>query len=171
MKYKILSSKQNKIKKIVEIMPLILFVILAIMDICGYYVNKIILLITCIYMFLPISIVRRKYIGDFELSDQYISFITQKKEYIKLNFTDIKHCKLSYVGAKGQIHFMVGGWSWETGYSFFEIQTNDNVYKIIFLSESLEDESNLINYTEILKRNSIPYFFSLKSTKYRSYEK
>lgn len=168
MKYKILSAKQNKIKKIVEILPLIIFAILAIMDICGYYVNKIILLITCIYMVLPISIVRRKYIGDFELTDQYISFITQKKEYIKLNFTDIKHCKLSYVGAKGQIHLMFGGWSWETGYSFFEIQTNDTIYKINFLSETLEDENNLINFTEILKRNSIPYYFSLKNRKYTS---
>jgi len=167
MKYKILSTKRNKIKIIVGLLPLILFVILGIIDISGFYINKILLISLIIYLLLPLSIVKNKIIGDLELTNYYISFFTEQSGYIKIDLPKIKHCKLKYLGAKGNIHLMARGWSWESGNSFFEIQTKDTVYKVIFLSESIDDENELISYTEVLKRNNISYDFSLKNRKYR----
>jgi len=162
MKFDILSEKRNKYRLRIFIFILILFAISTEIVIqTNNFIAKIIFFATCIFFLTPIFLIGSKSIGEFELNDNYISFITQQGEFVKLCFSEITHCKLIYFGSQGSTHVMAGGLTWNSGVSTLTITTKKQKYEVLFLSKSLDDQDRLIKYLDILNNNNISYRFEM----------
>lgn len=169
MIFKILSEKRNKYRFRMFFFILILFAVSTEIVIqTNNFIAKIFFCITCVFFLTPIFLIGSKIIGEFELNDNYISFITQQGEFVKLYFPEIIHCKLVYFGSEGSTHVMAGGLTWNSGVSTFTIITKEQKYEILFLSKSLDDQNRLIRYIDILKNNDISYYFDMKGRTFES---
>jgi len=169
MTFKILSKRRNKNKFMINLLLLILFGMLGFIVIKTDDLSaKILLFIIILFFITPLSLVRNKTIGNFELDENCIRFITQQGELVRLNLLDITFCKLEYGSYKGNIHFMAGGWSWESGVNQFEIEAKEKKYEILFLSESMKDVDKIFQYIDILKKNNISYHFEMNGRTFES---
>jgi hypothetical protein len=162
MKFEILSEKRNKYRFRIFFFILFLSALSGVIVIeTNNLVAKIFFGITCVFFLTPIYLFGSKIIGEFELNDNDISFLTQQGEFIKLYLSEIIHCKLVYSGSEGSTHVMAGGLTWNSGVSLFTIRTKEQQYEILFLSKSLYDQDKFIRYIDILKNNSISYYFDM----------
>ena len=169
MKFDILSEKRNKYRLRIFIFILILFAISTEIVIqTNNFIAKIIFFATCIFFLTPIFLIGDKTIGEFELNDKYISFITQFGDKIELKLIDIISCQIKYAGCKGDLHIMAGGLIWNTGVNKFKIETNEKKYEILFLSQSINDKDKIFQYINILKNNNISYHFEMNGRTFES---
>ena len=169
MIFKILSKKRNALRSNIFLLNLILFTILIVIVIqTDNSLAKTLMLINCLFFLTPIFLIGDKTIGEFELNDKYISFITQNSENIKLELIEVINCQLKYAGCKGDIHVMAGGLIWNTGVNKFKIETKEKKYEILFLSQSMNDKDKIFQYIDILKKKNIAYYFEMNGKTFKS---
>jgi len=169
MIFKILSKNRNTLRSRIFLLNLISFAILTEIVIqTDNFLAKTLMLINCLFFLTPIFLIGDKTIGEFELNDKYISFITQFGDKIELKLIDIISCQIKYAGCKGDLHIMAGGLIWNTGVNKFKIETNEKKYEILFLSQSINDKDKIFQYINILKNNNISYHFEMNGRTFES---
>jgi hypothetical protein len=161
MIFDVISMKRTKIKMVIMLSTLVIFVLSGIINIYfeSFPYSKIIIIIAIvlflIVFFTPIMLLGDKVIGKLELANSFISFQNKPEEIIKIDLSEIKSCQIKFRGFKGEPKLTIKGFVFESGINYLKINTDKQIYKIAFLSYSTKDKDNLTNYIELLKVNNI----------------
>ena len=169
MKFKILSKKRNRLLTLIRI------IILLIMLLSGFIIveydliiAKIIFGVILLYNITPLSLLGKKDIGELELTDKGINFITQENKFVKLLFCELSECSLSYFGYKGKLELFYRGLYWNHGENKLKIKASSDNFDVLFLSENAEDKNKIIQYIEVLKKNNVTFNFDIEGIVYSS---
>lgn len=162
MEFKVLPNRKG-LYFVLLFLPLFTFVVFLILIIyTDLLIFKILLVINAMDWLLPWRLwFEPRYAGIIHFEENLISINTEKS--VVMYLSDISRIEIDYSGLRGDIHWMGGGWSFESGIaSCIIFDKNNTRYPVKFMVESTAGEMFLQEYTQYLDAHTVEYVIQIK---------